>query len=104
MSANLQGEYKDLKNIDSKAVESFRKKIDDGVTLKTFEKICSAVNKFGYMIEKDFSPNVTAVKNIANNELSDNNLHRAFDNPQKIIDSLSGNYKLVKCNINMVLG
>ena len=35
------------------------------------------------MIEKDFSPNVTAVKNIANNELSDNNLHRAFDNPQK---------------------
>ena len=92
----FQGEYKDLKNIDSKAVESFlEKKIDDGVTVKTFEKICSAVNKFGYMIEKDFSPNVTAVKNIANNELSDNNLHRAFENPQKIIDSLSGNYKLV---------
>ena len=38
LSANLPRWVQRLENIDSKAVESFLEKIDDGVTLKTFEK------------------------------------------------------------------
>lgn len=98
---------RDITKLTPEAIQSFlQAKLDQGVKHSTFMQYAAALEKLEVALniysEKhslnrtyDFSQAIKAVREIAHSSLERFSFNRAYDNPQKVIDNLTGTARMV---------